>query len=315
MAQEQKRDGTVRLPNPSAQAFVQALKTARFFAVLFFWVTMVCVLGHAATFFMVEWVGVYEARDELPAVAPVADPAAAPPAPAPAAAVPAAPGAWLGVFENAAHAAAPGELFPNVKPEGKAAPKTPVAPDAAEKSAETADEPLPVPPAEGDVTRGTVVAQPEEPAPRKAPLTGEQRRMNARYYYNLTACLLRPARIVGVLSSLLLAVTLFLYLQIALLGRLSGIRQLTKALFLLLIFLATVLPWSNVFDGFEVTALANFDQVLAAHEAHAGGGGDWAVDLSYYGRYLVLPLVSVILLTWSGIQFAAGYAETVLANE
>jgi hypothetical protein len=35
----------------------------------------------------------------------------------------------------------------------------------------------------------------------------------------------------------------------------------------------------------------------------------------YFGRYLVMPIVSAAILAWSGIQFAAGYAESVLSNE
>jgi len=93
MAQEQKRDQTVRLPNPSAQPFVAALKTVRFFAVLFFWVTMVCVLAHVAAFVLTEWVS-EPAEEAVRAPAP-----------------------WLGLVESSATAAEPGELFPNVAPE------------------------------------------------------------------------------------------------------------------------------------------------------------------------------------------------------
>ncbi|MCX5683411.1 MAG: hypothetical protein NT049_06985, partial [Planctomycetota bacterium] len=96
MAQELRRDQAVRLPNPSAQPFVAALKTCRFFAVVFFWVTMVCVMAYAAAFVATEWVGLYDAP-KVDAAKPSAEPAAAPAAPgapaapAPAPAAPAAP--------------------------------------------------------------------------------------------------------------------------------------------------------------------------------------------------------------------------------
>jgi len=116
MAQGQKRDQTVRLPNPSAQPFVAALKTARFFAVLFFWVAMVCVLAHVAAFVLTEWVGLYDEPAETGSARAV---------PAGATARGGAP--WRGLLESAASAAEPGELFPNVPPE-QTSPKPPEKP-------------------------------------------------------------------------------------------------------------------------------------------------------------------------------------------
>lgn len=297
MAQEQRREQTVRLPNPSAQPFVAALKTTRFFAVLFFWVTMVCVLAHAATFCLVEWVGAYDlpAAEIKPVEIKPVDETVRGAAP------------WLGVFENAAAAAEPGELFPNVKPE-----------PSSRKPAGSLEEGSPPDQAEAPSTEteGQVVAEPEEPVRKPAPLTPEQRRLRARYYRNLTASVLRPARIIGTLSGVLLAVTLFLYLEIALLGRLAGIRRLTRSLFVLLLFLWTVLPWDCVFEGFRTSAMFDFEALLAAHAARAGAAaGDWLGTALYFGQFLVMPAVSVVLLAWSGIQFAGGYGESVLANE
>ena len=60
MAIETKRDTPVRLPNPSAQPFVAALKTARFFAVVFFWVVFAAVVAHVAAFALTEWAGMYD---------------------------------------------------------------------------------------------------------------------------------------------------------------------------------------------------------------------------------------------------------------
>ena len=304
MAQEQRREQPVRLPNPSAQPFVAALKTTRFFAVLFFWVTMVCVLAHAATFCLVEWVGAYDlpAAESKPVEIKPVDETVRGPAP------------WLGVFENAAAAAVPGELFPNVKPEPSSrqpAPSKPATAGALEEESPPDQVESPSP-----ETEGRVVAEPEEPVRKPAPLTPEQRRLRARYYRNLTSCVLRPARIIGTLSGVLLAVTLFLYLEISLLGRLAGIRRLTRSLFVLLLFLWTVLPWDCVFEGFRTSAMFDFEALLAAHTARAGAAaGDWLGAAMYFGQFLVMPAVSVILLAWSGIQFAGGYGESVLANE
>jgi len=297
MAQEQKRDQTVRLPNPSAQPFVAALKTVRFFAVLFFWVTMVCVLAHVAAFVLTEWVGLYS-------VSSASEPAEeAVRAPAP----------WLGLVESPATAAEPGELFPNVAPEQ---PSRKVPAESGEANAASGqDAPEPKAPEPGG-TEGTVVATPAgEQAQGSDEDTLQRRRVRARYYRELTANVLGPARAVGILASILLAVTVFLYLQIALLGRLGGIRQLTRSLFLLLLFLATVLPWGSVFEDVQASSLFDFEGLLSAHALGAAASDDSLEAAGYYGRYLVFPAISALLLGLAGIHFAGGYSRSVLANE
>jgi hypothetical protein len=333
MALEPKRDQPVRLPNPSAQPFVVALKTARFYAVVLFWVAMVCVLAHATTFVLTEWMGLYDFPSAAaPAVQEPVEPK--PPADAPKDAPPAGT-SWLDLLEKSAVAAparsAPGELFPSVPFEGEtkkpATPgdsskplKTPVVePKDAPKSTPagtSAEPPVTVTPTES-ATEGKVVGQPEARPKEPVPLTPAERRQKVQQYRQVTDEVLRPARIVGVLASVLLGLTVFLYLQIALLGRLSGIRQLTNALFFLLLFLVTILPWENVFEGFRgASSLYDFGQLLESHTSRLRGmlEGTWPQVL-YFGRFFVMPLVSAALLAWSGIQFAAGYAESVLANE
>jgi hypothetical protein len=132
----------------------------------------------------------------------------------------------------------------------------------------------------------------------------------------VTINILRPLRVVGVLSSFLLGATLFLYLQISLLGRLAGIKQLTSALFFLLLFFATVVPWENIFEGFRVNVFYDFARLVATHaQRMAGDTGDLSEQAKYFARFFGLPLVSIALLAWSGLQFAAGYVESVVANE
>ena len=97
MALDSKRDQPVRLPNPSAQPFVAALKTARFYAVLFFWVAMVCAIAHPVAFIATEWIGVFDGVVAPPPAEPkpVAEPKE----------TSAVPGGWLGWLENTALAA------------------------------------------------------------------------------------------------------------------------------------------------------------------------------------------------------------------
>jgi hypothetical protein len=346
MAQEPRRDQPVRLPNPSAQPFVVALKTARFYAVLLFWVTGACVVANATTFVLTEWVGLYDVPSALvppaPAVGP-ADPKLAPEqvTPSPAkdgSATPPKEGAaapskdsgavaskvagdwqagsssWLDFFETPASAASTSggdATFMGIPSGAKAKETRTEAPTPAPTR-----EPLPVvipsptPPA--SATEGKVTAETEARPMKDVPLTSDKR----IHYRAITTNVLKSARIVGTLASMLLVMTIFLYLQITLLGRLAGIRQLTNALFLMLLFLATALPWENIFEGMRVSSLFEFDPLWEAHLSRLGAGeiGGWA-QAQYFGRFLAMPLVSLALLVGAGIQFAAGYGESVLANE
>ena len=351
MAQEIRRDQPVRLLNPSAQPFVAALRTCRFFAVIFFWVTMVCVLAYTLAFAVTEWVGLYDessrVQEAMQVKQPAADPAPAPTAPA-APAAPEAPSAPAGasrlwLFESTAAAAPPpaAKRPPNKEGAGESpappsgtptffgVPATPAAepaagaagqpgpryPAAPAPAATPKEPPTAAAPKEGE-SRGEAVAKPETPLPERTPPTPEQRRVRADYYYDVAVNILKPLRIVGVISSFLLGVTLFLYLQIALLGRLSGIKQLTSALFFLILFFATVLPWESIFEGFRVNVFYDFARLVSSHgERLAGNTGDFWEQAKYFARFFGLPLVSLLLLAWSGLQFASGYSESVVANE
>ena len=324
MALEPKRDQPVRLPNPSAQPFVVALKTTRFYAVVLFWVVMACVLAHVATFVLTEWVRLYDAPTVEAPAAPEPVPPKAPTEPAKDAA-PAAT-SWFDLLEKSAIAAPaktqPGELFPTVPFEGgtKKSGEPSKSPKESPKTLLPTEQPKEPPPGTAtppeSSTEGKVVGQPEARPKENLPLTPAAARARAQHYRTVTAEALHPARIVGVLASFLLAMTVFLYLQIALLGRLSGIRQLTNAMFLAIVFVVTILPWENIFEGFRAGSLFDFTQLLDAHASRMRGSleGTWPTVL-YFGRYLVMPIVSAAILAWSGIQFAAGYAESVLSNE
>jgi len=337
MAQEPRRDQPVRLPNPSAQPFVAALKTARLFAVVFFWITMACILSYVVVFILTEWIGLFDAP--LAPAAPVESKApaepkgpvapkglAAPPkedAPAPE------PGSasWLGLFENTAQAATkkngpptffdvPATRRGETPPEGSSEESTEETPEVGPSSTSPPPETVPAATTSKEETSGKVIARPETPPTERRAPTLEEQRERAKQYYDFTLNLLKPLRVIGVLSSFMLGATLFLYLQIALLGRLAGIRQLTSALFMLILFLASVLPWDSIFDGFHVNAFYDFTKLTAAHAARLDGKDiEFWKEALYYIRFFFLPLISVFLLAWSGIQFASGYGESVVANE
>ena len=374
MAQELRRDQPVRLPNPSAQPFVTALKTVRFFSVLFFWVAMVSVAAYAMAFVLMEWVGLYDAPPLAVQPPSEAKAPAEPGTPAEKASEKSAATEKSGEKSSEPAEPMPGHR-PALSPEKSAKPKTSAEKSGAqgpsffalfENTAQAAPEPKPAPaktpgepsfmgvpagparsaskdseapaapaekaaapaPAEKSVstpsgasskegeTTGKIEGKSETPLPERAPPTPVERRLQAAKYHDMTMQILRPLRVIGTIFSLLLAASLFLYLQIALLGRLAGIRQLTNALFLMLLFLATILPWDSFLQDIHVSSFYEFAKLTAAHAARLQGDtGDFWKQALYFIRFLAMPLVSIGLLAWSGIQFAAGYSESVIANE
>lgn len=329
MALDLKGSSPVRLPNPSAQPFVAALKTVRFFAVVFFWVVLVAVVSHVTVFVLTEFLGLYDAAataaPEPTAPTPAVTPA--PPAPAPSGGGAAA----FGLFESGAAAAEnKGTTFFGLPAGKKAAepeekPAEPKLPGKAAPDAKAAEEPkapaaspetgVPWTPAKNET--GKAAGELESPPPVKVPMTPEQHARRAEHYREHTVALLQTLRVLGILFSLLLWITLFIYLQIALLGRLSGIRQLTNAVFVLLLFLATAVPWENIFPEVHIGAFYKFDDLLAIHAARMQGTeqGIWGHPIGYHLKFFAMPLLSLALLVLSYANFSSGYGDSVVANE
>ena len=312
MAQDLKPTQPVRLPNPSAQPFVAALRTARLFAVVFFWITMVSVLLYVVAFALTEWVGLYD------------DPLAAAPPPVKAPAEPVTPAAaggvsWFGPIENSADAAtSTGRTKGGFFGVGPTRPDEEAETDTAAQKFAPSPPPadtLAPPATSTDVTSGKLVGTTEAPpeVPQRRNLEDEQHK-RAVLWTDRTKNTLQPLKVVGVMSGFLLGITVFLYLQIALLGRLGGIKQLTVALFMCILFLASVLPWGDIFPGFNVCSYYDFGYLLKVHARMAVETEFLKIAL-YYCRFFVLPVASVVLLAWAGIQFSSGYGDSVVANE
>jgi len=139
-------------------------------------------------------------------------------------------------------------------------------------------------------------------------------------YLRYVKQLMATFRLVGLMASALLLVTLFLYLEIALLGRLAGVKSLTVSFFLMLLFVATVYSWEPLLPGGHIIGslykLDDFSDSLTLL-AQQGDVPAWADRSFYYhyGRFLVEPLLSLVLLIVAWLQFRRGYEHTVLLNE
>jgi hypothetical protein len=130
--------------------------------------------------------------------------------------------------------------------------------------------------------------------------------------------LMATMRQVGLLASFLLLVTLFVYLEISLLGRLAGVRFLTTAFFLMLFLVATVYSWEPLLPGTPILgSLYVLDDFLSSYtflKQHPGTRtfSDWTL---HYSRFLLVPILSFALLVISWLKFRRGYVESVVKNE
>jgi len=130
--------------------------------------------------------------------------------------------------------------------------------------------------------------------------------------------LMATMRQVGLLASMLLLVTLFVYLEIALLGRLAGVRYLTISFFLVLFLVATVYSWEPLLAGarllgslYVLEDYLNSYTLLKQHSS-TYTFGDWTL---HYSRFLVMPVLSFVLLVAGWQRFRRGYVESVVMNE
>ncbi len=125
--------------------------------------------------------------------------------------------------------------------------------------------------------------------------------------------LMAAMRLVGLVASMLLLVTLFLYLQISLLGRLAGVRYLTVAFFLMMFCVATVFSWEPLLPGTRILGSLYIMDELLRHNLQLSRDG---LEVAYYWfRFLILPIASLVLLVASWLRFRKGYEESVLMNE
>ncbi|HOI55513.1 MAG TPA: hypothetical protein PLP01_09720 [Phycisphaerae bacterium] len=132
--------------------------------------------------------------------------------------------------------------------------------------------------------------------------------------------LLATFRVIGLMAAVLLLVTMFLYLEISLLGRLAGVQSLTVAFFLLLLLAATVVSWEPLLPSGDIIGslfkLDDFRESLVML-VRSGDAPTWTDKGLYYhwGRFLIEPVLSLVLLLAAWLQFRRGYEHSVLMNE
>lgn len=152
------------------------------------------------------------------------------------------------------------------------------------------------------VAPGTDAAQPVEPTTQP----GE----NA--WGSILTWLLPAAKFVGLVSAVLLSLTILLGLKLCLLGRLGGVAGLVAAFFWSLILLAMLVPWQQAFPGLVVSgALYSFGELVEQARFFKTAWDPQTQaslfdQIVYYARFIAYPVVVLGVLVVTLLRFAAG---------
>ncbi len=100
--------------------------------------------------------------------------------------------------------------------------------------------------------------------------------------------------------SVLYCLTMLFCLKVSIVGRLGGLKHITRALFISLVFVVLLLPWQLLFGGIFVGAMYTCEELLKAGSSlgEKGSLGTSVVYLRFTGYWLVV----VVLLIWAQVR-------------
>jgi hypothetical protein len=112
--------------------------------------------------------------------------------------------------------------------------------------------------------------------------------------------LIRFCNYLLVVCSVIYSLTLLFCMKISLVGRLGGIRHITKAVFISFFMIVLLLPWQIIFKGVITGAIYTPAELLAAWTDfdQTGVVANMAMILRFTGLWLVV----VILLCWAQLK-------------
>ena len=120
---------------------------------------------------------------------------------------------------------------------------------------------------------------------------------------------LPAGKFVALASALLLVLTLMFAVKLALHGQTGGVAGLMSAFFWSLVLLVLLVPWQQALPGSSALAGATHnlgDLVAASAEARAADASAMDV-LFFYGRFIVYPVLALLLLLIVGAKWGRGY--------
>jgi hypothetical protein len=142
------------------------------------------------------------------------------------------------------------------------------------------------------------VAQTAEP--NAAPLAKIIPPVNIKFQFSQLSWLIKLCNFLLIVCSVIYSLTLLFCMKVSLVGRLGGIRHITKAVFISFFMVVLILPWQIIFKGVIVGAIYTPAELLDAWN----GFNDTASvsNMVMFLRFTGLWLVVVILLFWSQLK-------------
>jgi len=137
---------------------------------------------------------------------------------------------------------------------------------------------------------------------KKQKAQGETENKPAFYKrFGVWAWLIRFCNFVLMVTAVLYSLTILFSLKISLIGRLGGINHISRAFFLSLFALVFLLPWQRLFGGVIAGAIYTPEDLAAATQPSPERAEVmWAAV--YYLRFVVLPVIVLIFLTFAQIR-------------
>lgn len=309
--------------------FADAIRTARA-ARMVFWLILAAALGaQIAGFLLVEFGGVLDtdrSAGATPGAAPRAEDRSAAPAPEPtAAAAPTMPPAAEKTSAAERSPKAPPPAVPDKTgktPPGPddgrkrpTPPSTPERPAGADRTDRTSKSPgarpgetSAIPPSARREGLPPAATHPAAAAAgtRLSPKPAEVRLTPAQKWRMALGWILPTARFAAVAAGGLMVLTIFFALQLSLVGRLGGAAGLISAFFWALILLTMIVPWQQFLANTPIACGALFDlEELVAARADAAAGV-WQDRALYLTRFLVYPVVAVLVWLVVHVRFNSG---------
>jgi hypothetical protein len=117
--------------------------------------------------------------------------------------------------------------------------------------------------------------------------------------------LIRLCNFLLIVCSVIYSLTLLFCMKVSLVGRLGGIRHITKAVFISFFMVVLILPWQILFKGVIAGAIYTPQELLAVWSGFFKSGFEKTAivsDAVMFLRFTGLWLIVVILLCWAQLK-------------
>lgn len=160
--------------------------------------------------------------------------------------------------------------------------------------------------------RAAVATRPAEAKPaEKKP--AETASASAEVWRQTLGWVLPAGKFAGLVSSVLLALTLMFAVKLALHGQTGGVAGLISAFFWSLLLWAVLVPWQQVLPQatFACGSLSNLGELMDATAKATAADAQWLSQTLYYARFAAYPGVALLLWLIVQVRFVGGYRQAV----